>query len=113
MEKVLVVEDEALIRMTVVEALEDAGFDVVEAASADEAVRLIERHDIGFLFTDIQMPGKLDGVDLAHAVAARFPQARIVVASGRLTGGDVVLPSKATFLAKPYDFSTVVARLGA
>lgn len=113
MRKVLVVEDEALIRLTIVDALEDAGFEVVEAASADDAVEIINQQTIYLLFTDIQMPGKLSGIDLAHAVAQRFPAAGIIVASGRLTTGDIDLPPTAAFFSKPYDLSTIVARLNA
>jgi two-component system cell cycle response regulator CpdR len=72
MRKVLVVDDEVLIRLTVTDALEDAGFEVIEAGTADEAVDMIDSEAIHFLFTDIQMPGVLTGVDLAKEVAARF-----------------------------------------
>ncbi|WP_037088086.1 response regulator [Neorhizobium vignae] len=111
MRRVLVVEDEALILLTVIDALEDAGFEVIEASTADDAVEIINEHTIHFLFTDIQMPGELSGVDLAHVVAERFPEAGIIVASGRLTPGDVNLPADAQFFSKPYDFATVVDRL--
>jgi YesN/AraC family two-component response regulator len=111
MRRVLVVEDEALIRLSVIDALEDAGFDVIEASTADDAVDIINEHTIHFLFTDIQMPGELSGVDLAHFVAERFPDAGIIVASGRLTPGDIDLPADAQFFSKPYEFSTLVKRL--
>jgi YesN/AraC family two-component response regulator len=113
MRKVLVVEDEVLIRMTVIDMLADAGFEVIEAGSADDAFVIINDHTIHFLFTDIQMPGKLSGVDLAHEVAQRFPDAGIIVASGRLTPADIDLPPAAEFYSKPYEFSTIVARLNA
>lgn len=113
MRKVLVVEDEVLIRLTVIDALEDAGFDVIEAGSADDAMSIITEHAIHFLFTDIHMPGKLSGIDLAHEVAKRFPDAGIIVASGRLTSADIELPPAAEFYSKPYNFSTIVARLNA
>ena len=111
--KVLVVEDEALIRMTVIDALEDAGFEVVEAASADEAIDIIDKEIIHVLFTDIQMPGQLTGVDLAHATANRFPDAGIVVVSGRLIASDIDLPPKAEFFPKPYSITKIVDRLKA
>ncbi|MGJ7038902.1 MULTISPECIES: response regulator transcription factor [Shinella] len=84
MRKVLVVEDEFLIRLTVIDALEEAGFEVIVAATADDALQIIEDHTIHLLFTDIQMPGRLSGVDLAKVVAERFPEAGILVASGRM-----------------------------
>ena len=110
MRKVLVVDDEVLIRMTVTDALEDAGFEVIEAGTVDEALDKIDDGTIHFLFTDIQMPGLLTGVDLAHEVAARFPHAGIVVASGRITPGEIDLPSSAQFFSKPYDLDLIVAR---
>lgn len=113
MRKVLVVEDEFLIRLTVIDALEDAGFEVIEAATADDALKIIEDHTIHLLFTDIQMPGRLTGVELAKVVAERFPEAGILVASGRMRPDELDLPRSAEFLSKPYDFSTVISRLKA
>ena len=113
MHRVLVVEEEPLIRLTIIDALEDAGFEVVEASNADEAVRIIDGRTIHFLFTDIQMPGRLSGVDLAHAVAERFPAAGIIVASGRIRPEDIDLPAGAYFFAKPYSFDNVVSQLNA
>ncbi|WP_430256905.1 response regulator [Neorhizobium sp. DAR64872/K0K18] len=113
MHRVLVVEDEPLIRLTVIDALKEAGFYVVEASSADEAVRIVDGQDIHFLFTDIQMPGRLSGVDLAHAVAERFPNAGIFVASGRIRPEDIDLPSGSQFFSKPYSFANVIIRLKA
>src|SRR5688572_13837679 len=101
MRRVLVVEDEPLIRLTIIAALEDAGFEVIEAATADDAIGIINEQSIHFLFTDVQMPGRLSGVDLAHVVAKRFPGAGIIVASGRLTASDVELPKTAEFFSKP------------
>lgn len=111
MRTVLVVEDDPLIRLTLIEALEDAGFNVIEAETADTALGLITEHTIHLLFTDIQMPGQNTGVDLAHAVAERFPHAGIIVASGRLTPADIELPASADFFGKPYDFSAIIRRL--
>lgn len=101
------------IRLTIIDALEDAGLDVVEASNADEADRIIAGHTIHFLFTDIQLPGRLSGVNLAHAVAERFPEAGIIVASGRIRPEDIDLPADAHFFAKPYNFDNVVSRLNA
>jgi CheY-like chemotaxis protein len=109
MRKVLVVDDEVLIRLTVTDALEEAGFEVIEASTADEAMDKMDDGAINFLFTDIQMPGRLTGVDLAHEVAARFPEAGIVVASGRIMPCDIDLPPLARFYSKPYDLKQIVA----
>lgn len=113
MRKVLVVDDEALIRLTVIDALEDAGFEVIEASTADEALNIINDTSVHFLFTDIQMPGQNSGIDLAREVAARFPEAGIIVASGRIVHAEVDLPSSATFFEKPYDLNKIVAQLKA
>jgi len=80
---VLIVEDDFLIRMHAAEMIEDAGFDVVEAASADEAILVLEvRLDITVVFTDIQMPGSMDGLKLAAAIRGRWPPIKIVATSG-------------------------------
>ena len=76
------------------DALADEGFEVIEAGTADEAAEKMDDGAIHFLFTDIQMPGRLTDVDLAHEVAARFPEAGIVVASGRIKPYEVDLPRR-------------------
>jgi two-component system, response regulator PdtaR len=109
---VLVVEDEPLLRMLAVEVVEEAGFIAIEARDADEAVMLLESHtDITLLFTDINMPGSMDGLKLAHAVRERWPPIRILVVSGkqRLQSSD--LPSNSCFLRKPYQASALVEEL--
>ena len=100
---VLVVEDETLIRMDAIEAIEAAGFDVIEAASADQAIAILEqRSDIRLIFTDIHMPGSMDGLKLAHFVKDRWPPIKIIATSGhaRIDQGD--LPEGSRFLSKPY-----------
>lgn len=101
---VLVVEDECLIRMMVVDMLEDAGFAVSEAPHADAAWALLEQRqqDIGVLFTDIDMPGSMDGFALAGRVASAWPHIGLVITSGgrRLADGEV--PDSGRFLSKPY-----------
>ena len=100
---VLVVEDDPLLRMLAVEVVEEAGFIAIEARDADEAVILLEsRTDIALLFTDINMPGSMDGLKLAHAVRDRWPPIKILVVSGkqRLQSSD--LPSNSCFVGKPY-----------
>jgi CheY-like chemotaxis protein len=105
---VLVVEDEGLVRMAAADDLIDAGFTVLEAADADEAIRLLETHpEITILFTDIDMPGSMDGIRLAHAVRERWPPVKLVLVSGHQSPTDGVLPSDSAFFAKPYDMATV------
>ena len=82
---VLVVEDEFLIRISAVEIIEDAGFDILQAADADEALEILQvRGDIRVIFTDIHMPGSMDGLRLAHAVRGRWPPIKIIATSGRI-----------------------------
>jgi CheY-like chemotaxis protein len=105
---VLIVEDEALIRMDAAALIEDAGYDVIEAVDADEAIMLLEaRPDIRVVFTDIEMPGSMDGLKLAHAVRRRWPPVILIVASGRLTPRADELPENTMFLAKPYDEASI------
>jgi two-component system, response regulator PdtaR len=100
---VLVVEDEHLIRMDTASSLEAAGFIVYEAGNAAEAIRCLELHDeIRLIFTDINMPGSMDGLALAHYVRGRWPPVKIIVTSGfgKIRDGD--LPPGALFVEKPY-----------
>jgi CheY-like chemotaxis protein len=100
---VLVVEDEHLIRMDTVSSLEAAGFIVHEAANAAEAIRCLERHnDIRLVFTDVNMPGSMDGLALAHYVRGRWPPVKIIVTSGYAKLGKSDLPPGALFVEKPY-----------
>jgi CheY-like chemotaxis protein len=109
---VLIVEDEPLLRVLAVEFVEQAGFIALEAGDADEAVALLEaRSDIGVLFTDINMPGSMDGLKLAHMVRDRWPPIKILVASGQLRPGPSDLPSNGIFLGKPYCGEAVIARM--
>jgi CheY-like chemotaxis protein len=98
----LVVDDEPLILMDTADMISDEGYAVVEAKSADEAYEFLDRHSsLQLLFTDVQMPGNLDGFDLARVVADRWPHICIVIASGAAVprAGDV--PGNATFISKP------------
>jgi two-component system, response regulator PdtaR len=100
---VLVVEDEVLIRLQATDIIQDAGFDVLEAANADEAIQILQsRADIEVIFTDVQMPGSMDGIKLAAAVRDRWPPVKIIATSGR--SGDFAknLPSGGRFISKPY-----------
>ncbi len=100
---VLVVEDEFLLRMNAVDMIGAAGFEAVEAANADEAIEILEsRRDITVVFTDIQMPGSMDGLKLAQAVRGRWPPVKIVATSGRVNVREADLPDGGRFLPKPY-----------
>jgi two-component sensor histidine kinase/CheY-like chemotaxis protein len=99
---VLVVEDEMVLRMRAVDIVEDAGFTPVEAVNADEAIAILEaRSDIDLLFTDIQMPGSMDGLKLAHAVHDRWPSIRIILVSGQVKPSDAERPADSRFFGKP------------
>jgi len=109
---ILIVEDEPLLRDLAVEVVEDAGFVALEASDAEEAVALLEtRSDIAVLFTDINMPGSMDGLKLAHAVRDRWPPIQILVASGQVRLQQSDLPSNSAFLGKPYRGEAVIACL--
>src|ERR1700733_5579396 len=115
---ILIVEDEWLIGMNAVEMIEEAGFEVVEAASADEAIVVLEgRLDIRVVFTDIQMPGSMNGLKLAAAVRGRWPPINIIATSGHyaIRGGDLPegrdIPSKAVHVRQNFDCSSRTDRL--
>src|SRR5882762_8994065 len=100
---VLIVEDEFLLRMDAVDMIAAAGFEVVEAANADDAIEILEsRPDITVVFTDIQMPGSMDGLKLARAVRGRWPPIKIIATSGHVGVAEADLPEGGRFLAKPY-----------
>src|SRR5918998_663745 len=107
--KVLVVEDEMVLRMRAVDIVEDAGFTPVEAVSADEAITILEsRSDISLLFTDIQMPGSMDGLQLAHAVHTRWPAIKIILVSGQVVVSDADKPAQSRFFGKPLDVKQMI-----
>jgi CheY-like chemotaxis protein len=100
---VLIVEDEFLLRMDAVDIIRAAGFEVVEAGNADRAIEILEtRLDISVIFTDVQMPGSMDGLKLARAVRGRWPPIKIVATSGHVVVRDTDLPEGGRFLPKPY-----------
>jgi two-component system, response regulator PdtaR len=100
---VLVVEDEGLVRMNAVAMIEEAGFSVLEASDADDAIRILEtRRDITVIFTDIEMPGSMNGIKLAHAVRDRWPPIKIIATSGHYGFREGDLPTGGRFLPKPY-----------
>ena len=111
---VLVVEDEMVLRMRAVDIVEDAGFTAVEAVNADEALSILEsRSDISLLFTDIQMPGSIDGLKLAQAVHRRWPHIKIILVSGQVKLSDNDKPSNSLFFGKPIDVKQMIAELQA
>ncbi len=111
---VLVVEDEAMLRLMAVDVVEDAGFEALEACDADEAMTILERRpDIRILFTDIRMPGSMDGLSLARTVKDRWPPVKIVLTSGHCSEGDVDAALESLFFAKPYDIGRVGTALRA
>jgi CheY-like chemotaxis protein len=100
---VLVVDDEPLIRMNAADMLADAGWTAIEAADADEALALLAEHpDVTVLFTDINMPGSMDGLDLARRVHQLRPDVQLVITSGKLRPGRADLPGEGQFIGKPY-----------
>jgi DNA-binding NtrC family response regulator len=103
---VLLVEDEPIVRLDTAQGLEDAGFEVVEADNADAALAILKsRSDVGVLFTDVNMAGSFDGMDLAQLVHTYWPEIRIVVTSGKKLERSV--PDDGKFVPKPYDVSRV------
>ena len=109
---VLVVEDEMLLRMRAVDMVEEAGFTPLEAVDADQAVAILEsRSDIVLLLTDIQMPGSMDGLKLAHAVRKRWPPIKIILVSGQLKLDELDLPTDSRFYSKPLDAEVMIAQM--
>jgi two-component sensor histidine kinase/DNA-binding response OmpR family regulator len=111
---VLVVEDEMILRMRAVDIVQDAGFNPVEAVNADQAMSILEaRSDISLLFTDIQMPGSIDGLKLAHAVHDRWPSIKIILVSGHVKLSDAERPADSRFFGKPLGVEQMIAELQA
>lgn len=100
---VLVVDDSALIRMGAVDLVQSVGYEALEAQDADEAIRILEsRNDIDLVFTDVQMPGTMDGLKLAHYIRNRWPPVKLIVASGRAILEESSLPTGSHYFSKPY-----------
>lgn len=109
---VLVVEDEPLIRMDTVSSLKSAGFKVYEAENAADAIRSLELHDeIQLIFTDVNMPGSIDGLKLAHYVRGRWPPVKIIVTSGYAKIQSSDLPTGALFIEKPYTSKNIAHKM--
>lgn len=98
-----------MIRMDVVSMIEDAGIEVIEATNADDAIVLLEtRPEINVVFTDIEMPGTMNGLKLAFAVRDRWPPVVLIIASGRIRPQPAEMPTDVTFLRKPYSEAAVL-----
>jgi CheY-like chemotaxis protein len=100
---ILVVENETLTRLWVADLLEENGFTVLEAEDANAALKVLEaRPEVRLLFTDVQMPGSLNGMELAREVHARWPHVLLVITSGRERPTRAEIPDDGRFVAKPY-----------
>lgn len=109
---ILVVDDEALIRMATTYIVEDAGYCVVEAANADEAIIILERcSDFAAVLTDINMPGSMDGLQLSRLIRDRWPLIGLVVTSGRFVAKAAQMPVGVHFISKPYTPNEIVSAL--
>ena len=109
---VLVVEDEGLMRLHAMRLVEEAGYEPVEARNADEAITILEaRKDIRIVFTDIDMPGSMDGLKLARAIRRRWPPIELILTSGHFDVEDKDLPERGRFFAKPYNDNDVISAM--
>lgn len=109
---VLIVEDDYLIRLNIASVLEGEGFEVYQANDAAEAFRSLELHEeIRLVFTDVNMPGWMNGLALAHYIQGRWPPVKIVVTSGYVKMRQNGLPAGALFIEKPYDAARVAEKL--
>ena len=109
---VLVVDDEAVLRLIASDVLEESGFQVLEAEDAKAALKVLAEHPgVRVLFTDINMPGALDGLGLAREVHARWPAIKLVVTSGRLRPSNGEFPDSGRFIAKPYSPDALVEEI--
>jgi two-component system, response regulator PdtaR len=109
---ILIVEDDVLIRMDAAQMIAGGEFDVIEAADADEAIAILEtRLDVTVVFTDIQMPGSMDGLKLAAAIRDRWPPIKIIATSGRVMIDRDDLPDGGRFLPKPYSPAQILKTL--
>ena len=110
MQIVLIVEDEPLVRNLIAEQLVEAGYSVIEVGNADKAIAILEaRQDIHLVFTDIDMPGSMDGLKLAAAVRDRWPPVHIIITTGKVR--PIVMPSGALFIPKPYLHGAVISAI--
>lgn len=101
---ILIVEDEAIVRFELVDLFEEAGYRVFEAQDADQAIGVLQRErEIHIVLTDVQMPGSMDGLRLAHHIRERYPPTLLLVMSGARPIAESELPEHSAFVAKPFD----------
>ncbi len=109
---VLVVEDEFFSRLHAVNLVEAAGYEAVEASNADDAIAILEaRKDIRIVFTDMDMPGSMDGLKLAHAIRKRWPPVEVILTSGHFNLSDHDMPERGRFFPKPYRDQDIISTL--
>ncbi len=109
---VLIVEDEPLIRFSTLDALEEVGHSVLEAGNADEALVLFRNApDIDVVFTDVNMAGSMDGIQLAQRIRAMRPSIGIIITSGVVNLDPMLLPANTVFLPKPYQHDRLLASI--
>jgi CheY-like chemotaxis protein len=107
---ILLVEDDPFLRMAAIDLIEDAGFEAAVAENGDEAIHILEtRSDVRIVFTDIQMPGTMDGMKLARTVRGRWPEIKLVITSGKYEIRNDELPDRSEFFRKPYKDFEVAA----
>jgi CheY-like chemotaxis protein len=110
---VLVVEDEPLVRLNAAEMIEEAGWRALQASNSAEALHVLDKEPrVDVLFTDINMPGEMDGLELASCVHRLHPHIELVVTSGKRGLADSALPDDGTFLCKPYGIEDLVSVIG-
>ena len=106
---ILIVEDSTLILMNAVSMFRDAGYQTLEAKCADEAIVILEsRNDIGLVFTDVNMPGTMDGIKLAAYIRQRWPPIHLLVASGKAIAEESEMPAGVSFFQKPYAMESII-----
>lgn len=113
MHKVLLVEDDPLVRATMTDALEDASMEVIAVEDASQAMQHLAYFGIDALLADIRMPGTLSGIDLSHIVSSRWPDVIVFLISGRLETEMGELPPRAEFFQKPFSLDHLLGRLEA
>ncbi|WLG93847.1 response regulator [Pseudomonas sp. FP198] len=107
MPRVLLVEDDEVIRPLITEAISLLQLDVIPCANADDALKILEATSVGLVVTDVRMPGSMDGLALTQIICSRWRELPLIVISG-----DAILPpglslSNAAFLSKPFSLDTL------
>ncbi|MCX7326036.1 MAG: response regulator [Hyphomicrobiales bacterium] len=106
---ILVVEDQSVIRMCAVELIMESGFAVLAAGNADEAISILEaRSDVKLVFTDVDMPGTMDGIRLAHSIRDRWPSIALLVTSGKTILAESQFPAGVRLFPKPYADQSII-----